>query len=265
MLYFYWKILKIAERWGFAHKPPFAPSDKFWFPDFSSKSAGIPATGRVEIFRQPVKKTVKILMFLVKNHLLIEYSPLFGSKTFSWNFYKCDISLLSSDVCRDTWYLTHFIKKQSFSLFDCSQTLTQRRFFNRVLRLDINVIAHKIWIKKRSTGWLSVRLVDWKSFLSVGSRRFRPAGSITATNTNPCFGTYILQLIAVPLRNVQISYDGFLSNFRPLPHMTVFWGFQPTPSPHMTFSANPLPPIYRKWNCELSFFSHNKNYMTVWP
>jgi len=31
-----------------------------------------------------------------------------------------------------------------------------------------------------------------------------------------------------PLGNVQISYDGFLSNFRPLPFL---WRFQPTPSP----------------------------------
>jgi len=27
---------------GFASRPPFAPSDKFWIPDFSSKSAEIP-------------------------------------------------------------------------------------------------------------------------------------------------------------------------------------------------------------------------------
>jgi len=37
----------------------------------------------------------------------------------------------------------------------------------------------------------------------------------------------------------------FLNNFRPLPHMTVFWRFQP-PLPHMTFSTNPSPHIYRK-------------------
>jgi len=61
------------------------------------------------------------------------------------------------------------------------------------------------------------------------------------------------------LGNVEISYDGFLSNCRPSP---LYDGI-------LTFSANLLPHhIYRKYskiNCKLSFFSHYKSYMTIWP
>jgi len=49
--------------------------------------------------------------------------------------------------------------------------------------------------------------------------------------------------------------------------MTVFWRFLPAPPPYDIFS-NPFPPIYRKKsqrNCELSFISHYKSYMTIWP
>jgi len=49
------------------------------------------------------------------------------------------------------------------------------------------------------------------------------------------------------LGNVQISYDGFMSNFRP--HPLLYDGiltFSANSSPHMTFSTNPLPHIYLK-------------------
>jgi len=57
------------------------------------------------------------------------------------------------------------------------------------------------------------------------------------------------KLILMPellLENVQISYDDFLSNFRPLPHMTVFLTFLANPPPHLTFSSNPSPHINLK-------------------
>jgi len=59
------------------------------------------------------------------------------------------------------------------------------------------------------------------------------------------------------LGNVQLSYDGFLSNFRP-PPLYEYGGiltFQPIP-PRITFLTNPLPHIYRKYsriNCKLRF------------
>jgi len=54
-----------------------------------------------------------------------------------------------------------------------------------------------------------------------------------------CFQCEIVKMaqfwFSIVLENVQISYDGFLSNFRPLPlHDGI-----------LTFSANPLPALWR--------------------
>jgi len=58
--------------------------------------------------------------------------------------------------------------------------------------------------------------------------------------------------------------------FYPLPPI---WRYsdvfnQPPPHSHMSFSTNLLPHIYRKQskiNCKLSFLSHYKSYMMIWP
>jgi len=62
-------------------------------------------------------------------------------------------------------------------------------------------------------------------------------------------------------------------------HMTVFWAILDPFFPYdsiLTFSANPLHDVFNqpfplinrkqsKRNCKLSFFSHYKSYMTIWP
>jgi len=68
---------------------------------------------------------------------------------------------------------------------------------------------------------------------------------------------------SVSIENVQISYDNFLSNFRPpLPLYDGILTFLANPSPPYDVFYQPPPLTYtvNRENCILSFFSHYKLY-----
>jgi len=62
------------------------------------------------------------------------------------------------------------------------------------------------------------------------------------------------------------NYVGFLSNLRPLPPYDGILTFSANPlSPYDVFNQPPAYTVNRESGTVLSFFSHYKSYMTVWP